>query len=137
MAGRLDARPIDRRGEPVAPPHPLGEFWHYFSENKRRGRRPRRDRARGPGRDLRRPDRAAPPAEQYREHFLAPPVWMAGGSLEFLLGTDAVGRDILSRIIYGARFSLMIGLIVVTLSLSASASSSAWSPASSAAGSRP
>ena len=58
------------------------------------------------------------PAQQFRDHLLQPPFWMAGGSIEFLLGTDAVGRDILSRIIYGARFSLMIGLIVVTLSLS-------------------
>ena len=59
------------------------------------------------------------PTEQFRDHFLAPPAWMAGGSAEFLLGTDAVGRDILSRIIHGARFSLIIGLIVVMLSLSA------------------
>ncbi len=35
----------------------------------------------------------------------------------FLLGTDAVGRDILSRLIYGARFSLFIGVVVVTLSV--------------------
>ena len=62
---------------------------------------------------------------------------MAGGSIEFLLGTDAVGRDILSRIIHGARFSLIIGLIVVTLSLSRRHRASAWSPASSAAGPRP
>ena len=36
---------------------------------------------------------------------------------EFLLGTDAVGRDMLSRLIYGARYSLFIGFVVVTLSL--------------------
>ena len=58
------------------------------------------------------------PAEQFRDHFLTPPFWEQGGTIEFLLGTDAVGRDILSRIIYGARFSLFIGLIVVSLSLS-------------------
>jgi dipeptide transport system permease protein len=58
-----------------------------------------------------------PPAEQYRDHFLEPPVWQAGGSWVFPLGTDDVGRCILSRIIYGARLSLFIGSIVVTLSL--------------------
>ena len=40
-----------------------------------------------------------------------------GGSTAFLLGTDAVGRDMLSRLIYGARFSLFIGLVVVTIAL--------------------
>ncbi|WP_455874692.1 hypothetical protein [Rhizobium yanglingense] len=42
---------------------------------------------------------------------------MEGGSSSFPLGTDAVGRDILSRLIYGARFSLFIGVVVVTLSV--------------------
>jgi dipeptide transport system permease protein len=58
-----------------------------------------------------------PPNEQFRAHFLMPPFWQEGGSVEFLLGTDAVGRDILSRIMFGARYSLVIGLIVVLLSL--------------------
>lgn len=58
-----------------------------------------------------------PPNEQFREHFLMPPSWQEGGSLEFPLGTDAVGRDILSRIMFGARYSLVIGLIVVLLSV--------------------
>jgi dipeptide transport system permease protein len=58
-----------------------------------------------------------PYAEQYRDHFLQPPVWAEGGSWTFPLGTDYVGRCILSRIIYGARLSLLIGVIVVTLSL--------------------
>jgi dipeptide transport system permease protein len=117
MAGRLDARPIDLRGE-GAPPHPLVEFWHYFSANA------------GAVGGLVVivlvvltaifAAYVAPhlPAAQFRDHLLQPPFWNADGSTEFLLGTDAVGRDILSRIIYGARFSLMIGLIVVTLSLS-------------------
>ncbi len=48
---------------------------------------------------------------------LQPPVWDEGGSSQFLLGTDGVSRDILSRLIYGSRYSLMIGAIVVTLSL--------------------
>ena len=58
------------------------------------------------------------PTLQNREAFLLPPAWEAGGSWSFLLGTDAVGRDILSRLIYGARFSLLIGAIVIVLSLS-------------------
>jgi dipeptide transport system permease protein len=57
------------------------------------------------------------PIEQFRDNFLQPPVWQAGGSWEFPFGTDDVGRCILSRIIYGARLSLIIGTIVVTLSL--------------------
>ncbi len=58
------------------------------------------------------------PVVQFRDHFLAPPMWQRGGSAEFLLGTDDVGRDILSRLIHGARLSLLIGLAVVALSLS-------------------
>ena len=46
------------------------------------------------------------------------PAWDQGGSWTYVLGTDGLGRDILSRLIYGAQYSLMIGLIVVTLSLS-------------------
>ena len=49
--------------------------------------------------------------------FLKPPVWQAGGSLAYPLGTDAIGRDILSRLIYGARLSLLIGIAVVALSI--------------------
>ncbi|MBV9734655.1 MAG: ABC transporter permease subunit [Acidisphaera sp.] len=59
------------------------------------------------------------PIEQFRDHFLTPPVWQHGGSMDFPLGTDDVGRDILSRLLYGARLSLLIGLVVVTLSLAA------------------
>jgi dipeptide transport system permease protein len=47
----------------------------------------------------------------------APPFWMEGGSGSFPLGTDAVGRDMLSRLIFGTRFSLFIGLVVVTQSV--------------------
>ena len=57
------------------------------------------------------------PTEQFREAMLTPPIWTAGGKSGFLLGTDALGRDILSRLIYGARYSLVIGLVVVTLAL--------------------
>jgi dipeptide transport system permease protein len=59
-----------------------------------------------------------PPYEQYRELTLTPPAWQTGGDSRFLLGTDAVGRDILSRLIYGTRLSLLIGLISVAISLS-------------------
>ncbi|MEP3435528.1 MAG: ABC transporter permease subunit [Hoeflea sp.] len=58
------------------------------------------------------------PSVQNREAFLLPPFWQEGGNLSYLLGTDAVGRDILSRLMYGARFSLFIGLFVVVLSVS-------------------
>jgi dipeptide transport system permease protein len=57
------------------------------------------------------------PDVQDKTAFLRPPAWQAGGSTEFLLGTDPVGRDILSRLLYGARFSLLIGAVVVSLAL--------------------
>ncbi|MFP1982122.1 dipeptide ABC transporter permease DppC [Lonsdalea quercina] len=57
------------------------------------------------------------PSEQFREALLAPPVWQDGGSWKFLLGTDDVGRDMLSRLMYGARLSLLVGCMVVTISL--------------------
>jgi dipeptide transport system permease protein len=57
------------------------------------------------------------PIEQFREHFLSPPVWETGGVAEFPLGTDDVGRDMLSRLLYGARLSILIGLVVVVLAL--------------------
>jgi peptide/nickel transport system permease protein len=46
---------------------------------------------------------------------LAPPAWVAGGDADHLLGTDNVGRDILSRIIYGSRVSLAVGFTAVAL----------------------
>lgn len=44
---------------------------------------------------------------------LTPPCWMAGGSRAYPLGTDQLGRDLLSRILYGARVSLTVGFISV------------------------
>jgi peptide/nickel transport system permease protein len=44
-------------------------------------------------------------------HRLKPPFWMEGGSIDYLLGTDALGRDILSRLIGGARTSLIVGIV--------------------------
>ena len=46
-----------------------------------------------------------------------PPVWAHGGNSAYLLGTDQVGRDILSRIIHGARISLIVGIAAVLVSL--------------------
>ncbi len=101
----------------TAPPHPLKEFWKYFSENK------------GAVIGLYFiifailvaifANVLAPhdPFEQYRDALLKPPVWMDGGTSKFLLGTDDVGRDIMSRLMHGARLSLFVGLIVVTISL--------------------
>jgi dipeptide transport system permease protein len=57
------------------------------------------------------------PQAQYRDAVLVPPIWDEGGRAAYLLGTDAVGRDMLSRLIYGTRFSLFIGVIVTVISL--------------------
>ena len=46
-----------------------------------------------------------------------PPAWMEGGSRTYLLGTDDQGRDILSAIMYGARISLVVGVVSVVLSM--------------------
>jgi dipeptide transport system permease protein len=101
-----------------APPSRFAEFWHYFSENK------------GAVAGLAviglvvlaaiMAGVIAPhdPTTQNRDAFLQPPAWSDGGSWSYPLGTDAVGRDIYSRILYGSRFSLLIGAIVITLSLS-------------------
>jgi peptide/nickel transport system permease protein len=51
-------------------------------------------------------------------HRLAPPAWMEGGTTAHLLGTDQVGRDLLSRMIYGGRVSLVVGVIAVLMASS-------------------
>ena len=99
------------------PPSGLSEFWFYFSRNK--------GAVIGLAVFLVILFLAvfAPfvsphsPSVQNRELLLMPPVFAEGGNWGHVLGTDAVGRDILSRLIYGARFSLFIGLVVVTLSV--------------------
>ena len=56
------------------------------------------------------------PIEQFRDAVKTPPVWEAGGSWKFILGTDGAGRDMLSRLIFGARVSLFIGVSVMSVS---------------------
>ncbi len=51
-------------------------------------------------------------------HRLAPPAWMEGGTAQHLLGTDQVGRDLLSRVLYGGRVSLIVGVTAVLISAS-------------------
>jgi dipeptide transport system permease protein len=103
-------------------PGDAAEFWYYFSQNKGavigliffsllvadRGVRPL----------------IAPhdPGFQYPRQFPDTPVLAGGRQGRLPLGTDAVGRDILSRLIFGARFSLFIGVVVVTIGSAAASS---------------
>jgi dipeptide transport system permease protein len=60
------------------------------------------------------------PTEQFRDALLSPPSWSlggGGGDARFPLGTDDVGRDMLSRLLHGARLSMLIGLATVLLSM--------------------
>ena len=94
------------------------EFWYYFSVNKGaviglcglRHHDPRRD-LRAAARAAMIRSRSTPTPSSCR------PSWQEGGPPRFLLGTDDVGRDMLSRLIYGARYSLAIGLVVVTIAM--------------------
>jgi peptide/nickel transport system permease protein len=56
------------------------------------------------------------PYDQNVARRLIPPVWHVKGSWEHVLGTDKLGRDYLSRLMFGARISLLIGLLAATLS---------------------
>ncbi|WP_293797870.1 ABC transporter permease subunit [uncultured Bosea sp.] len=101
----------------AAPPHPVREFWTYFSAN------------RGAVAGLvvivlvllcaLLAPVIAPhdPNLTNNAVFLKPPFWQEGGSLSYPLGTDAIGRDILSRLLFGARLSLVIGIAVVALAI--------------------
>lgn len=55
------------------------------------------------------------PAKTDIMHRLIPPFWLEGGTKDFPLGTDNLGRDVLSRIIYGSRISLLVGISAVIL----------------------
>jgi peptide/nickel transport system permease protein len=57
------------------------------------------------------------PMRQQIAKRLLPPFWAPGGSLKNLLGTDQLGRDVLSRIIYGTRASLLLGMTSVLLAM--------------------
>ncbi|MGX1100017.1 ABC transporter permease subunit [Amorphus sp. MBR-141] len=118
MTDRLSADPAET---PKAAGSPrlamLREFWFYFSENK--------GAVAGFAVFLALilvalfAPLLAPyaPDVQFRDALLVPPVWDENGRAAYLLGTDAVGRDLLSRLIYGSRYSLFIGVVVVTLAL--------------------
>jgi peptide/nickel transport system permease protein len=56
------------------------------------------------------------PVEQNVIERLTPPVFMLGGTREHVLGTDHLGRDVLSRLIYGARVALVVGITTVSVS---------------------
>lgn len=57
-----------------------------------------------------------PPAATNLSSRLLPPIWLEGGSASYLLGTDNLGRDIWSRIIYGSRISFIVGFGAVLVS---------------------
>lgn len=59
-----------------------------------------------------------PPTQPNLLHRLSPPMWLDGGSADFVLGTDHLGRDILSRLIFGSRVALIVGLGGVALAAS-------------------
>jgi ABC-type dipeptide/oligopeptide/nickel transport system permease subunit len=56
------------------------------------------------------------PMKQNITQRLKPPFWSEGGSLDHPLGTDSVGRDLLSRVIHGSRVSMLVGVAATTLS---------------------
>jgi peptide/nickel transport system permease protein/dipeptide transport system permease protein len=58
------------------------------------------------------------PTSLNQDALRLPPIWAEAGQAAHLLGTDDVGRDLLSRLIYGARVSMLTGFFVVVLSLS-------------------
>ena len=102
---------------PLAPPGPLLSFWRSFREN------------RGAVIGLAVvlfiifvavcAPLIAPysPVEQFKGSTKLPPFWAEGSDPRYLLGTDAVGRDMLSRLMFGARISLFIGLSVMVVSM--------------------
>lgn len=57
------------------------------------------------------------PYAVYEEFLTVPPFWMEGGSSRFFLGTDDLGRDLMTRLLYGGKVSLLVGGIVMVMSL--------------------
>ena len=55
------------------------------------------------------------PIAQNRDATLLPPIWQDGGTWPHILGTDPLGRDILSRLLHGARYSFFVGIVVVVV----------------------
>jgi peptide/nickel transport system permease protein len=55
------------------------------------------------------------PAQHNRRNRFAPPVWMEGGTKQHLLGTDQLGRDVLSRLLHGSRISVAVGISSVLI----------------------
>jgi len=117
MTAEVLKNPVVVVAQAGAPPHPLLEIWFYFRANF------------GAVTGLvvivvlillaLFADFVAPhsPILTNNAAFLKPPFWQQSGSIAYPLGTDAIGRDILSRLIHGARLSLLIGIAVVTLSV--------------------
>ena len=95
--------------------HPLKEFWYFFSKNK------------GAVIGLLLiiifvfiallADLIAPhnPNQLFTDYIRVAPIW-TDGNWQFILGTDDIGRDVLSRLIHGARISLTVGFLVVCFS---------------------
>jgi dipeptide transport system permease protein len=110
------ALPADESVRILAQPTPLAAFWATFREN------------RGAVFGLTvvgavilvalAADFIAPhsPIEQFRDAVRAPPVWNPRGTWRFPLGTDGDGHDMLSRLMFGARVSLFIGVAVMSVS---------------------
>jgi len=112
----MAAEVADESQRVLAQPSPLAAFWSAFAEN--------RGAVVGLGvvstivliaifADVIAPHS---PIEQFREAVRVKPVWAAGGSWRFILGADGDGRDMLSRLIFGARVSLFIGVAVMSVS---------------------
>jgi dipeptide transport system permease protein len=55
------------------------------------------------------------PTIQDRSATLLPPAWEEGGNWSYILGTDPLGRDMLSRLLYGAQLSFLVGIMVVVI----------------------
>jgi dipeptide transport system permease protein len=100
-----------------APPSPLAELWRDFRRN--RGAMIGLAVIVGLLLCALLADVIAPysPKEQFTDAVLKPPSLQPVGGHVFLLGTDPVGRDLLSRLIHGTRLSLLIGFVSVGISL--------------------